>query len=49
MSFKGSGIGLSIVHKISNIFGGTIEIASIAGKGTRVSVNFANNHIDNLK
>ena len=49
MSFKGSGIGLSIVHKIINIFGSTIEIVSIAGKGTTVTVNFANNHIDNLK
>ena len=40
MEFKGSGIGLSLVHKIITMFGGTIEIASIPRKGTTVTINF---------
>ena len=40
MAFKGSGIGLSLVHKIITMFGGTIAIASFPGKGTTVTVNF---------
>ena len=40
MKFKGSGIGLSLVHKIITMFGGTIEINSIPGKGTTVTIKF---------
>ena len=40
LAFKGSGIGLSLVHKIITMFGGTIEIASMAGNGTTVIINF---------
>ena len=40
MAFKGSGIGLSLVHKIISMFGGTIDIDSIPGKGTTVTLNF---------
>ena len=40
ITFKGSGIGLSLVHKIIIMHGGTINISSIPGKGTTVNINF---------
>jgi signal transduction histidine kinase len=40
ITYKGSGIGLSLVHKIITMYGGMISISSIMGKGTTVIINF---------
>ena len=40
LSFKGSGIGLSLVGKIVSIHHGTIKIHSILGKGTTIEIKF---------
>jgi signal transduction histidine kinase len=39
-NFKGSGIGLSLAHKVVQLHNGTIRFFSEAGKGTRVEVVF---------
>ena len=36
--FKGSGLGLSIVHRIVSDYGGEIQVTSERGKGTTVTV-----------
>jgi signal transduction histidine kinase len=43
LSFKGSGIGLSLVKKIISLHQGTISIYSEPGKGTSVEVAFFRN------
>ena len=35
---KGTGLGLAIVHRIVTDYGGTIQVASLPGEGTTVSV-----------
>ncbi len=37
--FKGSGLGLSIVHRIVSDYGGEIQVTSERGKGTTVTVS----------
>jgi signal transduction histidine kinase len=41
ITYKGSGIGLSLVHKIVTMHGGTIAISSVSGKGTTVEIHFS--------
>jgi signal transduction histidine kinase len=41
ITYKGSGIGLSLVHKIITMHGGTIAISSVSGKGTTVEIHFS--------
>ena len=36
--FKGSGLGLSIVHRIVSDYGGEIQVTSEPGQGTTVTV-----------
>ena len=38
-AFKGSGIGLSLVHKIVAIHNGEVIVSSVLGKGTIVEIN----------
>jgi two-component system, NtrC family, sensor histidine kinase PilS len=38
--FKGSGLGLSIVHRIVSDYGGEIQVTSERGQGTTVTVRF---------
>lgn len=38
-AFKGSGIGLSLVHKIVAIHNGEVIVSSVLGKGTVVEIN----------
>ena len=38
-AFKGSGIGLSLVHKIVAIHNGEVIVSSVLGKGTAVEIN----------
>ena len=40
MRYKGSGIGLSLVHRIIALHDGTISITSAIGKGTTVDLEF---------
>jgi signal transduction histidine kinase len=40
MKYKGSGIGLSLVHRIITLHSGTIRITSAIGKGTAVDLEF---------
>ena len=37
---EGTGLGMSIVKKLVELMGGTIDIRSEQGKGTRVTINF---------
>ena len=39
--YKGSGVGLSLTEKIIKLHGGTIDIDSAPGKGTKVAVTFS--------
>ena len=39
-AFQGTGIGLSLARRILNRLGGTIEISSELGKGTKVILSF---------
>ena len=41
-SQEGVGLGLAIVHKINNLFGGQLSINSTPGVGTTVRLSFAN-------
>ena len=38
MSVRGSGIGLAVTNEIVNLHGGTIDIDSVEGKGTLVTI-----------
>jgi signal transduction histidine kinase len=40
LSYKGSGIGLSLVNRIVTMHGGSIKFSSEVGKGTTVDLNF---------
>lgn len=36
--YEGTGLGLSLVKKLTELFGGAVGVASEPGKGTRFSV-----------
>ncbi len=40
ITYKGSGIGLSLVHRIIDLHNGKINITSAIGKGTKVEITF---------
>jgi signal transduction histidine kinase len=39
---KGTGLGLAIVHSLVSAHQGTIEVTSVPGNGTKVSIEFSN-------
>ena len=39
-SFSGLGLGLTVARRMAELIGGTLEIRSEAGKGTRVLMKF---------
>jgi two-component system heavy metal sensor histidine kinase CusS len=39
-SSRGVGLGLSIVRTVAGLHGGTVEVASVVGQGTRVTLHF---------
>ncbi|MFA6256663.1 MAG: HAMP domain-containing sensor histidine kinase [Candidatus Absconditabacterales bacterium] len=46
VNYEGVGLGLSIVHKICEIYGWKINIQSKQGKGTTISIAFVNTNFD---